>query len=262
MTDIHSKDDAKLQKRLDELCERSKERYSPEFTDFLDGRLLRYTESHLSTKSGIRAVSYGGFVGAESCVTGIFPEEIYGSASEEELQSYFELSGVEIRGSGFCAFSHRDILGSVLSLGVKRETMGDIYLPENGNCGYICMTPIAAQYVCDTLDFVARDKVKCSVISVSELPLIERKFSVISGTVASERLDCVVALATRASREKSKSLIVSGRVNVNHEPVLKADFSVENGDVLSIRGLGRFVVAEIGGLTKKGRSRTIIHKMI
>ncbi len=262
MTDIRSKDDAKFQKRLDELCERSRERYCPEFTDFLDGRLLRYAEIYLGTKSGVKIVSYGGFEGAERCMIGIFPEEIYGDVSDEELLTYFELSGVEIRGSGFSGFSHRDIMGSVLSLGVKREAMGDIYLPDNGNCGYICMTPVAAQYVCDTLDFVARDKVKCSIISAGELPSIERKFSVISGTVASERLDCVVALATRASREKSKSLIVSGLVNINHEPVLKSDFPVESGDVLSIRGDGRFVIAEIGSLTKKGRSRTIIHKMI
>jgi len=262
MIEIRSKEDIQFTKRLDELCERSKERYSPEFTSFLDGRLLRYTESYLGSVSDTVLVSFGGFNGAERCVVGIFPEELYGSVPKEELKSYFEISGVEIRGSGFSAISHRDIMGSVLALGVKRETMGDIYVPENSNCGYVCMTSVAARYVCDNLEFVSRDKVKCSLIPVSQLPTIERKFSVISGTVASDRLDCVVSLAARISREKSKGLIVSGFVNVNHEPVDKSDFSVEDGDILSIRGYGRFVISEIGGLTKKGRSKTIIHKMI
>lgn len=262
MSVIRDKEDLQFQKRLNELCDRCKERYCPEFTAFLDGRLLNFAKTYLDSVHGIRTVLYGGFVGAERSVLGVFPADIYADTSEEELYSYFELSGVKICGSGFSGFSHRDVMGSVLALGIKRETVGDIYLPENDNVGFICMTPVAAQYVCDSLEYVARDKVKCTVVPVSELPEIVRKFSVISGTVASDRLDCVVALATRVSRDKAKTLITSGFVNINHENETRCDVSVVDGDVLSIRGYGRFVVAEIGSLTKKGRSRTVIHKMI
>ena len=71
-----------------------------------------------------------------------------------------------------------------------------------------------------------------------------------------------VALATKLSREKAKQLVVSGMVNVNHFEELRSDFQIDEGDVLSIRGYGRFIVSELPGVTKKGRNRVIIHKMI
>ena len=249
--------------RLGELCQRSKERYCPQFTNFLDGRALRIAKEYLGKiGSDVICMGFGGFSDVEREVIGIFPKDIYEYCEPEEFKEQFEISALKISGSGFNTFSHRDVMGSLLGLGIKRETMGDIYVESDGKCAYVCLTKIAAEYVADNLEFVARDKVNITVIKTAELPVPERKFAIISGTVASERLDCILSLATNLSREKAKQLIVSGLVNVNHFEELRCDVSLEEGDILSVRGYGRFKIAEFGGVTKKGRNRILIHKMI
>lgn len=248
--------------RLAELCDRCRERYSPEFTNFLDGRELADAKHFLASQNEVRVVCYGGFPDAERCVVGVFPEVIYSENSDEDLFEMFDIKGVVVKGSGFSQFAHRDVLGSVLALGVKRETMGDIYVDGEDKCAYICMMNVAAHFVCEELDFVARDKVRCSLVGCNMLPVPERKFSVIAGTVASERLDCIIALVTKLSREKAKVLVNSGLVSVNHFPETKCDAILCQNDLLSVRGYGRFKVAELGDMTRKGRTRTVIHKMI
>ena len=262
MSVVKDREDVLFIQRLSELCERCRTRYSPEFTHFLDGRELALAKDFLKSQSGVRIVCYGGFENAERCVVGMFPVDIYGECDDNELFEMFDVKGVFIKGSGFLSFSHRDVMGSVLALGIKRETMGDIYVPGDSKNAYICMTDVAAEYVSSGLEYVARDKVKCSVDSPLKLPMPEKRFIVISGTVASDRLDCVVSLATGLSRDKSKGIINSGLVNVNHVPEMRVDYSISPGDLLSVRGYGRFVVKELGGLTRKGRSRTVIHKMV
>lgn len=256
------KEEMLFYQRLTELRERSLQRYCPEFTHFLDGRHLRLAKELLSSQSDVRAVCFGGFEDAERCVVGVFPHDIYSDVNESELFSMFDVKGVEIKGSGFSTFSHRDVMGSVLALGVKRETMGDIYVPADSQSAYICMSSVAAGFVCESLESISRDKVKCRLVEATELPLPERRFAVISGTVASPRLDCIIALVTKTSREKAKIMITSGLVNVNHMPEIRTDSQLETGDLLSVRGYGRFKISELGGLTRKGRSKTVVHKMI
>ena len=258
----NDKQESLFYQRLAELCDRCRERYSPEFTNFLDGRELAGARQFLSSRNEVRVVCYGGFNEAERCVVGVFPEVIYSENSDEELFEMFDVKGVVIKGSGFSQFTHRDVLGSVLALGVKRETMGDIYVDSEDKCAYICMTDVAATFVCEELTFVARDKVKCSLVDCKSLPVPERKFSVISGTVASERLDCIIALVTKLSREKAKVLVNSGLVNVNHFPETRSDATLCQDDLISVRGYVRFKMAELGDLTRKGRTRAVIHKMI
>ncbi|MBQ7399534.1 MAG: hypothetical protein IJW06_03615 [Clostridia bacterium] len=262
MSTLSGKDEVLFYQRLSELCERAVGRYCPEFTHFLDGRELSLAREFLKKQSGARIVCFGGFGGAERCVVGIFPEDIYSESPEDELCSMFDISGVVISGSGFSKFSHRDVLGSVLALGVKRETMGDIYVDQSENKAYICMSNVAASYVCDSLEFVSRDKVKCRLIEALSLPVPERKFSLISGTVASERLDCIISLVTKTSREKAKTMITSGLVSVNHVPEVRSDALLSVDDLLSVRGYGRFKIITLGDLTRKGRNRIVVHKMI
>ncbi|MBR2021306.1 MAG: hypothetical protein IJ939_02625 [Clostridia bacterium] len=256
------KEEALFYQRLSELSERCVSRYCPEFTHFLDGRQLRLARDFLASRDNVRIVSYGGFDGAERCVVGIFPSDIYSGCDEKELYEMFDIVGIEVRGSGFSTFSHRDVMGSVLALGVKREAMGDIYVPVDSRSAYLCMTSVAAGFVCESLESVSRDKVKCRLVKAHELPVPERRYSVISGTIASPRLDCVISLVTKTSREKAKTMITSGLVNVNHIPETRTDTQLNAEDLLSVRGYGRFKICELGDLTRKGRSRTVVHKMI
>ncbi len=261
MINVDNKEDIIFLQRLSDLALMSVERYTPSFTDFLDGRRLVLALQHLKGYD-VRVVTSGGFCDAERKVVGIFPEDVYGYADEDELVSMFEYKALYIAGSGFSKFTHRDVMGSVLSLGIKRDKIGDIYVEPSNTASYIVLDKVAADYLKTNLDFIARDKVTVSEIEVDSLPVPERKYAVISGTVASERLDCIISLVTGLSREKSKTLITGGQVNVNHFEESRCDFVLSEGDILSVRGHGRFKIVEFPGVTRKGRDRVIIHKMI
>lgn len=257
------KNDALFLQKITEKCNKAIETCSPYFTDFLDGRSKAAALEVAKGYSGqIMCISFGGFENAERVQLGFFSKDVYGYIDDEkELYEMFDISGVEIKGSGFFDFEHRDVMGSVLALGIKREVMGDVYLPDKQSA-YICMTSTCAKYVCESLDKVARDKVKVNLINADKLPKQDKKFAIISGTVASDRLDCIVSLCTGTSREKAKMMIGAGNVNVNHFEQLRTDAPVVPEDVISVRGYGRFILVEHGGLTKKGRLKTVVHKMI
>ena len=87
-----------------------------------------------------------------------------------------------------------------------------------------------------------------------ETPLpAAHKFQPVGGVVASERLDCLVALLAGAGREKAAQMIAGGFVSVNHRETLSASARIASGDVISIRRCGRFIVDALGPKTKKGR---------
>ena len=265
MIKLDKQEDVLFLQRLEDLALRCRERYTPEFTHFLDGRALRIAKDYLSGyKDDVLVVTFGGFDNAERQVVGLFPKDVYGYEGFEEksLFEMFEICGVVIDGSGFSSFSHRDVMGSVLGLGIKRETVGDIFVTDDGHKAYICLDKVTGEYIRTNLEFVSRDKVKVSVTEPCMLPKIEKKFSVITGTVASERLDCLVAMMINISREKAKLLITGGLVSVNHFEELKCDANLCEDDVISIRGYGRFILKEFGGVTRKGRNRVVVHKMI
>lgn len=146
--------------------------------------------------------------------------------------------------------------------GNKEGNDGDIFVDDDGKTAFVCMTLTAGQYVCANLESVSRDKVKCTLVDYDSVPEREIRYKEISGTCASDRLDCVIALATNLSREKAKRIVCDGNVCVNHFEETRCDRTVSDGDVLSIRGYGRFCVVSLSGITKKGRTRAIIHKMI
>ncbi|MGN0479810.1 MAG: S4 domain-containing protein, partial [Hominenteromicrobium sp.] len=78
-------------------------------------------------------------------------------------------------------------------------------------------------------------------------------FQPVSGVVASDRLDCLVALISGSSREKAAQMIAGGLVSVNHRETLSASARVAQGDTISIRRCGRFILDSLGPKTKKGR---------
>ena len=84
----------------------------------------------------------------------------------------------------------------------------------------------------------------------------------IRDTVAALRLDAVLASGFSTSRSKAAQLVSAGRVSVNHRECMKSDRTVEQGDVLSCRGLGKCVVKEVLGQSKKGRIMLILERYI
>ena len=147
--------------------------------------------------------------------------------------------------------THRDLLGSLMALGVERETSADLIVSAG-----------VAQYLLDNWTGAGRTALRLTAIGADALRVPEQKVKEIRDTVATLRLDAVTAAGFSMSRGKAAELIAAGRVQKNYREVTKGDASVTQGDVISARGLGKFEVAEVGGLSKKGRTGILLRRYL
>lgn len=230
-----------IEKRFLELADRADERFYTTFTDFLN---MDEQSTLKNSKINTPYHLFGGYDMAERCVAG------FGENSE---YAEFPISIIKIEPlqQKFAdKLSHRDFLGSLMGLGIKRELLGDIVISEN--VGYLFCIQSIASYIEQNLDKVRHTSVKCKI--VDELPPTAIKEpEEIKITVSSLRLDVIVAGVYNFSRNEVKELFVSRKIYVNSK--LTENFSqvVKNGDVISVRGYGRFIYSETLGTTKKNR---------
>ena len=168
---------------------------------------------------------------------------------------------LSIRGSGYRELTHRDYLGSLLSLGIEREVIGDIDVPDGNHALVFCRTSMA-DYIVANLERIGNDKVKVEKTTVPPDFCGSRRRQPISDTVASARLDCVVAALANLSRDTAQSAIRDGRVELNFREELRVDRVVEPPCPISVRGIGKFNVLSIATQTKKGRWRLVGEKYV
>lgn len=207
---------------------------------------------------------FGGYSDAQRKQIFLLPEYIAFS-NEKELMLKEEFEGavraLKIVGSGFRNLSHRDYLGSILALGIERSTLGDICLIDDKSAIVFC-TPEVEDFLLFELTSIGNDKVKVGRFQLDGEMTSNQRFQPFTDTVASERLDCVVASIFKLSREKAQNLIKGGFVEHNYETASKPDARVEQGDIISARGFGKFIVRDISQATKKGRIRLFADKYI
>lgn len=146
--------------------------------------------------------------------------------------------------------THRDILGASMALGIKRELLGDM---EAANPGFIICTADIAPYLVEQLTQAGRVGLKLTPMPLDHLPARQQEMEELRDTVASPRLDAVVATAFRTSRTEAARAIEAGFVQLNHAEALHPTKLVAEGDTLSFRGKGRARVLELGGESRKGR---------
>ena len=232
------------------ICEKS---FSPRFSGFLSESESLAAEKFLAYMGTGEYRFFGGYEGAQRLMLCVYPE--YCQPEEGD----FPLRVIRFDSRGASSLTHRDYLGSLMSLGIERSRTGDIVCDENGAYAVLC--PEAADMAVMSLTKIGRVGVKVRFAD-GETVAREDKFSEMTATVASLRLDCIVAAAVRVSREKAAVLIRSGSVSVNHGITESVSENVSEGSVLSVRGAGRFILSEIGGSTKKDRVRITIRKYI
>ena len=164
------------------------------------------------------------------------------------------LSVAHVEGSAFRSLSHRDFMGSILNLGIKREALGDIVVLGDHAADAYC-TDRAAALIASELRRIGRDGVRVSVRPICAFERAAREYEEVSLIVPSMRLDCVVGELANVSREGAKRLIASGGVSLDHREAQDADMRVAEGAVLSIRGVGKFRIGAETGVTRKDRIR-------
>lgn len=243
-TSDRNQTDAWLRSRIEDallLCER---RSTPAFLGFLDEsgqQIARRILSHTDTE---RYYLWGGYDGAERCLLGCFPDYI---PADTEL---FPLEKLAFRYRSDKTLSHRDVLGTLLAQGIKRETVGDILCTDD--LVVVFLRDEIVPYIREQIDKIGGVGVKLLEDYDGPLPAVRRYLS-LQDTVASPRLDAIVKALIRCSREKAAQMIVAGTVSLDH--IVSCDVSVQvaEGSVISVRGVGRFIVDRIGPPTKKGR---------
>ncbi len=234
------------------LCERDG---AAVFSSFFDERQCAEAEAWCARNTGaLRYRLWGGYEDARRRMLAIYPDYC-----EEYILGEFPFVCLTFTYREEDRLSHRDFLGSFMGLQLKRDVIGDIVVTDGTAQAFV--TEVAAKHISGSLSKIGRVGVKIS----DDKPFIlenAQKFQEICGTVASLRLDCVVGLAAKLSREKAAALIRTDRVEVNHLPVPSVSHELRGGDILSIRGYGRFVLSGINGHTKKDRIHINLKKYI
>ena len=232
------------------LCEKRREKT---FTDFLDAaKAAKF--AGLFNKEDFICAAVGGAPTAERKMLGFAPE--YDSLSPED----FPITAVAVRYNAKYskALSHRDFLGAALGLGIDRARLGDILLGEGA---VIIAAQEMAEYICANLEQVGRTKVNCEIVPVnfSESEAAEN-FLGKRMTVASLRLDAVVSGAFNISRAKAAGLIEGEKVFINWACAASGAKTISEGDIVTVRGLGRVRLDKVGGSTKKDRLVVFVAK--
>ena len=156
--------------------------------------------------------------------------------------------------------SHRDFLGALMGAGIARETVGDICVGKE-HCDFFVTAEIAP-YVLQNFLSAGRAHVQLQAIALSEVEVAEPEVKEIKDTIASLRLDSVIATGFRIGRSLASQYITAGKVAIDGLPCEKPDKTVAEGMKISVRGLGKIKVVTVSGQTKKGRIWVVIQRYI
>lgn len=198
---------------------------------------------------------FGGYPEAERKVA-VFIPRFYG-VTADELGTFLNendlnpVSILRITKDKFSLLSHRDYLGAVMGLGIKREMIGDITVNTDG-CIMLCLKSIS-KYILENLKQAGRGQLTVEECTYENISFSEDNTETVFLSVASLRLDCVIAATFRLSRSAAVQAINQGLVYINSEQTFKIDRTVDIGDKVVLRGKGKAVLEEVTGTSKKGR---------
>ena len=227
----------------------------PANTGFLTLRELDMCRYLFGNQEGL--ISFGGYADAERQMLVYFPEYLTEDALHEEDAPLICLRATFFNGD---TPSHRDFLGALMGEGIARETVGDICVGK-GQCDFFVTAEIAP-YILQNFTGAGRTKVHLEQIPLSEVAVPEVQTKEIRDTVASLRLDSIIASGFRIGRSAAAQYVTAGKVAIDGLPCEKPDKPVEEGSKVSVRGLGKIKLKNINGQTKKGRISVIIHRYI
>jgi RNA-binding protein YlmH len=245
-----------LSARLEDICVLADKRGRPVFSAFLNEREQYEAEQLLGKRRDICIVLWGG---NEACVRrmiGVAPEGMDPEPGD------FPIYTLTLTFRKADKPGHRDILGAFMGLGIERETVGDIFIGE-GAAAVFC-TKTARDMITDCITAVGRIGVTVSDgLNNNALNAVKpAEMKDITINTASLRADCIVGGITGLSREKSAELIRSGNFMLNYSECLGISDRIEAGDIITIRGHGKFVISDDIAETKKGRIKITIKKYI
>ena len=248
------KDDFLL-KRIRELANLSYQRDIVTFTDFLNLNEQNQLAALKLQKTGVNVKLFGGYAHAERQMAAFYPEAV--SFSWEYPVDCLKITPKALRFSE--SLSHRDYLGAILNLGVDRSVVGDILIKDK-EAWVFCLRKMSDFFIENLIRVRHTTVLVTRVEQAEEIP--QPQFEAINGTCASVRLDALIGLAFQASRSSMVSFIEGGLVFVNGRLITSNGYEPKEGDIVSVRGKGRFIYDGVSRQTKKGRLGVRLRKYI
>lgn len=228
--------------------------YAPKLTDFLDPR-ERFIVESLVAGSELLVDSDGAFSKSERMRVLLYPN--YYSPEKED----FSIALFSVKyASKFLTLEHKDVLGSLMSLGLERSKFGDIFL-EDDEVQFAVVAELK-DYIRANLTAIGKAKIAVEeVMTEEDFIVAETSWLETMNIVSSLRLDTVIAALLSVSRQKAVSLIRGEKVRVNWTSVTDPSLTLYESDIVSIRGSGRFKVIAIEGRTRKDNIKLLTGKL-
>lgn len=238
-------------KRVIDLANKALKTHDVVISDFLSPDLHGYIRSIMFHYPDLNYVLDGGYPECEYACLVVYPDYLTDiDDAVQILDLTYNLKYGEI--------AHRDVLGALLGLGIRREVVGDIIL-EPGHV-QVMVTPDIIGYLQANVSKIGRVTVESRCVDQSKLIQKTESFKDINTTVKSLRLDAIISSGYNISRSKAVDLIKAERVKLNHNFTTQTSKEVEAGMLISVKGKGRMLLEEVNGLTKKERYKIKIKK--
>lgn len=235
-------------------------------TDFLDGYQQKIAQKVLQQSYFKNAILYGGFEESERKVLFLFPEKLVSFLEmpverNTVIQNIIKVISITLPNDIKGKYHHRDYLSGIMKLGIKREKIGDIIVTEDG--ANILTQNDMAPYLLSNLPELTRfQKAKIEQKDISELKQVSILKEDIVILVTQLRLDIVISELLHISRTKANEIIAQERVFINYEVKTKNSTLLKQGDLLTIRGKGKFQIGETIMQTPKGKLRIAVEKYV
>ncbi|WP_171910671.1 RNA-binding protein [Rossellomorea aquimaris] len=226
--------------------EQVENQYAPKRTDFLDPRQQHVLQSIIGQNDEVKLSFYPESTERKRAL--LYPS--YFHPVEEDYG--IRLFEIEYPGK-FVTIEHKHVLGSIMSLGLKREKFGDILTGDDKI--QLLLAEEISEYVRMELTHIGKTKVALQEVSMNEVIETKEEWHEKVTTVSSLRLDAVMSAIYNISRQKAQTYIKSNLVKLNWKITENASLEVEAGDVLSVRGFGRSKLISIEGRTKREKWR-------
>lgn len=258
-----NEEDKLLVSKLLDKIEFSQKRNSVEYTDFLDIRQRGLLEKILQNLKYTNYEVYGGYENAERTMIFIYPEKLETVFQNHHFDYGTMLKVIriklpnELRGK----YNHRDYLGAVIKVGVKREKVGDILVTIDGADMIVSKDMI--EYLKQSLSELTRfHKSEFEEMSINDIYIVPQRTEILDIIIPSMRVDSIVSELIKTSRSKVIEIINQERVFVNCEVVTKNSKMIKENDQITVRGKGKFKINQILNTTKKGNLVLEVEKYI
>lgn len=240
--------------KLRDILRRAEKSQYPESTLFLDPAMQISAKIEAERVRSLKWRFEGGHPDAERQIMQVWPDWM-----DEDIDIPIVLIRVEWN-EKFSAPSHRDILGALMGLGIKREVIGDIF--AGSGYGVIIVHEDISAYIAANLQKVGFATVKTEICRLGEFDFPEPEMDEFIKNVASVRLDSMTAAAFNLSRSSAAAAISRDMIKLNHIPINKVNTKCSMGDLISMRHEGRVRFIEILGTTAKGRIKIKLGKFV